>query len=104
MKRGIDVSEVRIRFPKGDAGNIVAWASCVVNGDILLDSIEVLKGSDGKLWLNFPARRSRRGRVQHFFHPVNSAARAAIEGAVLRELSARTARAVPLGAAEGGRT
>jgi DNA-binding cell septation regulator SpoVG len=88
MSGDIEVSQVRIRFPKRDAGNIVGWASCVIDGDLQLNNIEILKGADGTPWLKFPTRTSRHGRVHHVFCPVNRTARAAIEKAVFDKLAA----------------
>lgn len=87
MSSEIEITEVRIRFPKGDAGNIVAWASCLICGGLILDNIEVLRGRDGALWVNFPSRPSRHGHSLHFFYPINRRTRTAIEKAVLDEFS-----------------
>ena len=88
MSSEIEITEVRIRFPKRDAGNIVAWASWLVCGGLVLDNIEVLRGRDGVLWLNFPSRPSRRGHALHFFYPINRRTRTAFEKAVLDEFAA----------------
>lgn len=88
MSSEIKVTEVRIRLPKRDAGNIVGWASCLVCGGLILNNIEILRRRDGGLWINFPSRPSRHGHSLHFYYPVNREARAAIERAVLDKFAA----------------
>ena len=88
MSSEIEITEVRIRLPKRDAGNIVGWASCLVCGGLIIDNIEILRGRDGALWVNFPSRPSRHGHALHFFYPINRRTRAAIERAVLDKFAA----------------
>ena len=87
MSSEIKITEVRVRLPKGDAGNIVGWASCLVCGGLVLDNIEILRGRGGVLWVNFPSRPSRHGHALHFFYPINRRTRDAIERAVLDKLA-----------------
>ena len=88
MSSEIEITEVRIRLPKRDAGNIVGWASCLVCGGLIIDNIEILRGRDGALWVNFPSRPSRHGHALHFFYPINRRTRDAIERAVLDKFAA----------------
>jgi DNA-binding cell septation regulator SpoVG len=78
-----EITEVRIRLATRDAGNIVAWASCLLCGGLILNNIEILRGRDGNSWINFPSRPSRRGKAMHFFYPVNHRTRAVFEKAIL---------------------
>lgn len=88
MPSEIEITEVRIRLPKRDAGNIVGWASCLIGGGLILNNIEILRKRDGGLWVKFPSRLSRHGKAQHFFYPVNHRTRAAIESAVFEGFAA----------------
>jgi len=97
----LEIAEVRIRLPRRGAGNLVAWASCLIGGGLILDNIEILRGRDGGLWINFPSRPSRRGKAQHFFYPANRRARAVIEKAVFDEYASETGKSSPGGAETG---
>ena len=92
MPGEIVVSEVRIRLCRGTGGAIVGWASCVVNGAVLLDSIEIRGGTDGDLFLACPSKRSRGGIEHPYFFPISREARAALEEAILGELTERASR------------
>ncbi|MHC4504140.1 MAG: septation protein SpoVG family protein [Planctomycetota bacterium] len=100
MPSEIEVTEVRIRLPKEDKGNLIAWASCLICGGLILNNIQVLRGSDGTLGLSFPSRSSRGGRAMHFFYAVNRRTRAVIEKAIFEEYAAETGSGPP-GGAEG---
>lgn len=89
MAAEIAISEVRIRFRKGEPGPLVGWASCVVNAAILLDNIEIRRGSKGDLFLSCPAKRSRGGIEHPYFCPISREARAALQEAILGKLSGR---------------
>jgi DNA-binding cell septation regulator SpoVG len=88
---GIAVAEVKLRLCRGKGGARVGWASCVINGGILINSIEIMRGAAGKLYLVCPTQQSRSGASHPYFCPVNREARAALEEAILGKLSARGA-------------
>lgn len=89
MPGEIAVTEVRIRLCEGKGGARVGWASCVINEGIRIDSIEIMRGADGKLYLACPTQRSRSGVSHPYFCPINREARSALEEAILGKLSAR---------------
>ena len=91
MAAEITISEVRIRFRKGEGGPLVGWASCIVNAAILLDNIEIRRGSKDEPFLVCPAKRSRGGIEHPYFCPINREARAALEKAILGKLPAISA-------------
>ena len=101
MASEIEIAEVRIRLPRRGAGNIVAWASCLVRGGLILNNIEILRGRDGGLWINFPSRPSRRGKALHLFYPINRRTKAIIEKAVFDEYASETGTSSPGGAETG---
>ena len=90
MPGGIAVTEVKIRLCGGKGGARVGWASCVINGGILINSIEIMRGAGGKAYLVCPTQKSRRGVSHPYFCPINREARAALEEAILGKLSGRS--------------
>lgn len=85
MAGGIDVSEVRVRFPHRQEKGVIGRASCVVSG-IKLDNMVIMRLGDGRLGLGFPARQSRSGEKHFYFNPVDEQTRQALENAILGRL------------------
>lgn len=84
----IAISEVRIRVadePHARDG-LVAWASCVINGSILLNNIVVFRDEDGALKTKFPYKRGRRGQKYYHCCPINRQTKEAIDNAILSQL------------------
>jgi len=79
------VSDVKFRSGDPDAG-VLVWASCVVNGALVLENIAVRRTASGRASLRFPTRRTSRGEEYFYFHPINSEARSCIESAILDAL------------------
>jgi len=86
MPDEIAVSEVRVRFNQTKAGSLVAWASCVVNRALRIDSIEIRRGGEGRLYIECPSLPSRRGVRHPVFCPISRRAREALERAIIGEL------------------
>ncbi len=80
------VSEVRIRFNPTTGGSLIGWASCVLNGALHLDSMEIRRGQAGHLYLECPSLPSRKGITHPVFHPITRQARECLERAILEEL------------------
>ena len=77
------VSQVKIRLSRGRTGDLLGWASCVVNDVLFLNSIEIWGSPGGKQWLKFPASSSRSSVEYQYFCPINNQARAALDEAIL---------------------
>ena len=88
MPSEIEVSEVRISLRNGNSGALVGWASCVINGGLRVNSIEIKRGAKDKLFLACPTQESRSGVPHPYFSPINREARAALEEAILSRLPA----------------
>ena len=86
MGNPLEISEVRIRLLDGAPGGLVAMASCVVDGALVLNNIAIRRSGDGRLRLSYPARFSRTGTKHYFFNPINRTAKAAIDEAILARL------------------
>ncbi|MCC6311597.1 MAG: septation protein SpoVG family protein [Trueperaceae bacterium] len=86
MKPELRVSEVRIRMADRAEKGLVAWASCVLNDGLFLNNIAIRRGGDGELVLTYPASRSRRDVKYFYFRPINAAAKAALDRAILGAL------------------
>lgn len=65
------------------------WASCTVNGDLILDSLQVRRTLDGRTVLSFPTRTDSNGVEHAIYRSAHPAARAAIESAVLGHLRSK---------------
>lgn len=76
------VSEVKLTPVKPDAG-LVAFASCVVNGQLFLGSLGVHKRLDGSGYrITYPTKRIG-DRDINLYHPITKHAGCVIEKAVL---------------------
>ena len=61
----IQVSEVKIRLLDDPQGNLLGWASCVVNESLFLNNIAIRRSREGKIFLTFPNQVSRSDK-RHF--------------------------------------
>jgi DNA-binding cell septation regulator SpoVG len=86
MAADIVVSDVKIRFRGEKGGPLLGWASCVLNGGVLINSIEIKRGQGGDLFLSYPSRRSRGGIAHPYFCPVDRAVGEMIRDAILGKL------------------
>ena len=87
MNDTIVVAEVRLRMrSRGAPGSLRGWASCVVNGSIKLDSIEIHRRRDGSPYIWCPSTGSRSGVAHRYFFPITPEARRALETAILRQV------------------
>ena len=94
---GIKITRIHLRLVEQGTDGLLGWASCVVNGAILLNNIAIRRGRDGVLFLTYPAKRSAAGDRHHYFNPISSEAAEAVRDAVLARL-ATLARAAGQGA------
>ncbi len=79
----IVVSEVAVRLARDQEHGPYAWASCVVNGSILLTNTAIIRDSDGGFRTRFPVKKSLTGR-EHYYHcPITREAKKTIDDAVL---------------------
>jgi DNA-binding cell septation regulator SpoVG len=87
---GIAITEIKLRIVEGGTDGLLAWASCVVGGAILLNNIAVRRGRDGGLILTYPAKQTAAGTRFHYFNPITREAADAVERAItakIRDLS-----------------
>ena len=86
MVPNINVSEVRIRLAEEAEGNLVGWASCVVNSSLFLNNIKILRREDGEVVLTYPAVKSKSGAKHFVFNPINRETKQALDEAILSKL------------------
>ena len=79
----IMVSEVDVRLSHQQERGPVGWASCVLNGHVLLTNIVVFKDGDGEFYTQYPRKTSPNGRQHQYFCPITREARRIIDDAVL---------------------
>ena len=79
----IMVSEVDVRRSHHPDRGPVGWASCVLNGHVLLTNIAVFKSEDGEFYTRYPRKLSRNGREHQYFCPISREAKRIIDDAVL---------------------
>ena len=73
-----------------DAGRgLLGYASFVVAGLVVLDSVAVRRTREGRIVLAFPVRHDSAGRQHALVRPVDDAARQAITRAVVEALQLR---------------
>ena len=83
----ITVSEIKLRFVEDGKDGLIAWASCVLNGTVVLNNIAVRRGRDGGLMLTYPAKQTTSGTRFYYFNPISREASAVLERAILQRLS-----------------
>jgi len=83
----IPITDIKVRLVEAGSDGLLAWASCVVSGGIKLDNIAIRRGKDGRLFLTYPTKRTPRGGMHHFFHPISVVASKAVEDALLTRLA-----------------
>ena len=88
MAGDFTVSEVRIRFYAGESEDFLGWASCLINGGLFLNDVEIRRSREGCLYVRFPTHPSKTGVRHHHFCPVNRETRAVLEEAILGKFSA----------------
>lgn len=80
----MEITEVRI-IKMENKGNLLAYATVVLNNSVILKGIKIIDGSRG-IFIAMPSKRdskSKQLRFREFYHPINSDARAIITNAVL---------------------
>lgn len=82
------ITEVRLRFPPDQAGSVVAYASCLINGFLALNDIRIEHGRSGGLVVVYPSRPSSTGKRHHTFYPVTREAGEAFRVALLAGVAA----------------
>ena len=88
MATDFTVSDIRIRLCASDSENFFGWASCLLNGGLFLNDMEIRRSHEGRLYVRFPTRPSRSGVRHHHFCPVNRETRAVLEEAILGQFAA----------------
>ncbi|HRR82457.1 MAG TPA: hypothetical protein P5532_12840 [Planctomycetota bacterium] len=79
----IMVSEVDVCLSHDPERGPFGWASCVLNGAVLLTNIAVFKDEDGSFHTRFPAKKSHVGRQHYYYCPITREAKRIIDDAVL---------------------
>ncbi len=82
----LEVGEVKIRLMDETTGDLLGWASCVINGSIFLNNIVIRRNGEGDLILSYPGKRSRSEQKYFYFNPITHAAQIALDRAILGKL------------------
>ena len=86
MDELVTITEVKIRLADKPEGGLLGWASCVLNGTFLLDSITIRRSLEGEIVLAFPRSKSRRGAQYHYFRPITRDAYEQVRVAIVSRL------------------
>lgn len=81
--RGVTVGDIKLRFMEDGHDGLIAWASCVLNGTVVLNNIAVRRGRNGGLYLSYPAKVSATGAKITLFHPISAEAAAVLQAAIV---------------------
>lgn len=81
---GLEISDVQFRFVQDGRDGLVAWVSLVLGQSLALNNLALRRGSDGSLFLTYPAKQSRSGGRFHYFHPITRDTSQTLLSAVLR--------------------
>lgn len=75
------ITDVRVRRID-KAGKMKAVVSITIDSDFVVHDIKVIEGEKG-LFIAMPSRKTADGEYRDIAHPINSAARAALEETIL---------------------
>jgi stage V sporulation protein G len=78
----MNVTEVRISLR--DDKKLRAFVTIVLDNTFVIHGLKIIQGKTG-LFVAMPSRKGRDGEHQDVAHPINAAAREALESAVLAE-------------------
>ncbi len=67
-----------------NAGTIKAVASIVLDDAICINRIDVVERK-GEMFISFPIRKNREGKIYNIAHPITSETREKIQKAILQE-------------------
>ncbi len=67
-----------------NTGSIQGVASIVLDDAICINNIEIAQGKFG-MFISFPIRRNKEGKIYNVVHPINSETREKIQKAILQE-------------------
>ncbi|TYP51660.1 septation regulator SpoVG [Thermosediminibacter litoriperuensis] len=79
----MEVTDVRIRRVENE-GRMKAIVSVTFDDEFVVHDIRIIEGEKG-LFIAMPSRRTPNGQFRDVAHPINSAARAKIQDAVLKQ-------------------
>lgn len=88
------VTDIKLRFVVDGRDGLLAWASCVLNGTMVLNNIGIRLGRNGGLFLTYPNKVTATGSRVTLFHPISSDAAAVLETAILAKVRELVGRAV----------
>jgi len=81
----LEVTEVRIRRVQSE-GRMKAIVSVTFDNEFVVHDIRIIEGKKG-LFIAMPSRKTPNGQFKDVAHPINAAARAKIQDAVLRQFA-----------------
>ena len=87
MDADVKITEVKIRLADEPEGGLIGWASCVLNGTLLLDSIAIRRSETGEIILTFPKSKSKSGAQYPYYRPITRAAYEKIREAVISRIA-----------------
>jgi DNA-binding cell septation regulator SpoVG len=76
----MQVDEVQIRYVSNAEDGLIAWVSCVINGEMRINNIQVRTGRDDQFYLSYPRKP---GTKHSMFNPISKEASQALEAAIL---------------------
>src|SRR5262245_57942465 len=86
LRAPLIVSDVRFTIPSQDliATGLLAWATCIINGQLELTGLMIRRTWNGRLTVSYPSRTDRTGQRHFYLRPIDDAARIEIEEQLLR--------------------
>lgn len=87
MNEAMSISEVKIRLADEPTGGLIGWACCLLNENLLLDSIAIRRSLEGEIVLAFPRSKSKRGLEYPYYRPVTRAAYEQIRETIVSRLA-----------------
>ena len=84
------ITDIRIRKLYNEA-RLKALVSVTIDGDLAVHDIKIIEGPE-RLFVAMPSRRDETGTFRDIAHPITSAARKALEDAILTHYAEYTAQ------------
>ena len=84
----LTISEIKIRLIDPTPNGIIAFASCIVNGGLFLNNVEIHRGEEGGVYLRYPIGFSKNGGRHFYWNPLNRETGEQFDEAILGRLRA----------------
>jgi len=81
------ITEINFRMVSSNESPLIAFASCVIDDQLLLNNIAIKIKPGGDIYLNFPRYQTHSGSEFPYYKPINHEMYAAIKSALVTAMN-----------------